>query len=74
MIQDNQRIFLINHIVDEMTGFLMSDFNLELAASLKKIYESNLYEKLQDEKLDLYIQSPSYVYELLKAEIGELRL
>lgn len=73
MIQDNQRIFLINHIVDEMTGFLMSDFNLELAASLKKIYESNLYEKLQDEKLDLYIQSPSYVYELLKAEIGELK-
>ncbi len=71
MMQDNQRIFLINHIVDEMTGFLMSDFNLELASSLKKIYESDLYEKLQDEKLDLYIQSPSYVYELLKAEIGE---
>ena len=35
---------------------------------LNLIYNSNVYEVLLDKKNNLYIQSPSYIYELLENE------
>lgn len=45
---------------------VQSEFALE---ALKIIYRSKVYMQLIDEEGGLYIQSPSYVYELLKLEI-----
>lgn len=65
MIQENQREFLVNHIVDKLTDFLVKDYSMDLPSALKKIYESKIYSKLQDKELALYEQSPSYIYVLL---------
>lgn len=70
MILENKKAFLINRIVDCLTAFLMKDYDLDLASALKIIYESDLYNRLQDPAIDLYSQSPSYIYELLKQECG----
>ena len=70
MIQSNQREFLINHIVDKMTKYLMDDYGLDMPAALKTVYESAIFEKLHDEELELHAQSPSYLYEFLKREIS----
>lgn len=70
MIADNQRDFLINRIVDQLTEFVMADFELTLSSALKKVYQSKVYHLLQANDADLYIQSPSYIYELLKQEIN----
>ena len=64
-----QKDFLVNHIVDRLTEFLVMDNNLELADALKIVYQSKTYQQLQDVDGGLYIQSPSYVYELLKNEL-----
>lgn len=68
MIPENKKSFLINHTVDRLTAFLVQDFNLDLASALKIVYESDLYNKLQDPEIGLYAQSPAYIYELLKQE------
>ena len=64
-----EKDFLVNHIVDRLTEFLVMDNNLELADTLKIVYQSKTYQQLQDVDGGLYIQSPSYIYELLRKEL-----
>ena len=64
-----QRDFLVNYIVDKLTEYLVADNNMELADALKTVYQSKVYQLLQDEEGRLYTQSPSYIYELLRKEL-----
>ena len=64
-----QKDFLVNHIVDRLTEYLVVDHALELADALKIVYQSKTYQRLQDVDGGLYSQSPSYVYELLQKEL-----
>ena len=61
-----KRDFLIAYIVDRLAEYLIEDNNIGLDEALKLIYRSNVYQQLLDVEGELYIQSPSYVYELLK--------
>ena len=61
--------FLVNHIVDRLTEYMVIDNNLELAEALKIVYQSKTYQQLQDTDGSLYAQSPSYVYEILLKEL-----
>lgn len=71
MIPQNQTDFLTNRIVDKLTEFIVNDYNIEIASALKIVYQSKIYQLLQDKDGDLYSQSPSYIYELLKPEIDK---
>lgn len=71
MIAQNQKEFLINRIVDKLTEFLVIDSSIDLTDALKVVYNSKVYQQLQDSEGDLYVQSPSYIYELLKQEMAE---
>jgi hypothetical protein len=69
MIAQNQKDFLINRIVDKLIEFLVIDSNVNLTDALKVVYNSKVYQQLQDSDCGLYAQSPSYIYELLKQEL-----
>ena len=71
MIAQNQKEFLINRIVDKLTEFLVIDSSIDLTDALKIVYNSKVYQQLQDSEGDLFVQSPSYIYELLKQEMAE---
>ena len=71
MIAQNQKEFLINRIVDKLTEFLVIDSSIGLIDALKVVYNSKVYQQLQDSEGDLFVQSPSYIYELLKQEMAE---
>ena len=71
MIAQNQKEFLINRIVDKLTEFLVIDSSIDLTYALKVVYNSKVYQQLQDSEGDLFVQSPSYIYELLKQEMTE---
>lgn len=60
--------FLTDDIVSEITLYLMEDFGVSLEQALDTIYTSDIIKKLQNEEAELYVQSPSYVYELLRQE------
>lgn len=68
MINTNKKDFLINKIVDQMSQFLIEDFNLSIPEALNVVYSSVVYDLLKDVDNELYIQSASYVYEMLKKE------
>lgn len=66
--KQQQDDYLIAYIVDQMTQFLVADFKLDVVSALNVIYNSKVYDLVQDKDNELYIQSPSYIYELLKKE------
>ena len=61
--------FLVNRIVDQLTTFLVEDEGVGISEALEKVYSSHVYDLLQIEEGDLFSQSPSYVYEMLKKEL-----
>lgn len=69
MIAQNQKEFLVNRVVDKLTEFLVVDSNIDITEALKVVYNSKVYQQLQDSEGDLYVQSPSYIYEMLKQEM-----
>lgn len=70
MSGETQRQFLVNYVIDQMTAFLMEDCHITLGQALDIIYSSRVYDLLQDDTVDLASNSPAYIYELLKQEIG----
>lgn len=68
MMTQQRTEYLVAHIVDKMTQYLMADFNLDVISALNVIYNSKVYDLVQDQENELYVQSPSYIYELLKKE------
>ena len=59
---------LINARIKDMAMWLMEDFKYSLEEALDCVYNSELFEKLQDLETGLYYQSSGYNYELLKEE------
>lgn len=70
MISQEHREFLVNHIVDRLTDFLVVDKGVGIADALQSIYKSETYRRLQDIEGELYVQSPAYVYEELLKELS----
>ena len=68
MSQQQQQNFLIAYTIDRMTEFLIEDYGVTIHAALQFIYNSDTYQKLLQTENGLYIQSPSYTYELLNKE------
>lgn len=62
--------YLIDNIISDMTQYLITDYGYTVEKALDTVYSSNMLSILTDEDSELYVQSPSYNYEILKKEIG----
>lgn len=60
---------LVENILTELTRYIMADYGYTLEQSLDCVYNSRLLPLLQQEADELYVQSPAYLYELLKQEL-----
>ena len=61
---------LIEHIVQDIVDMFASDQNIEYDEAMNKFYNSEVFEKLQDQETGLYMESSEYVYDLFKDEIN----
>jgi hypothetical protein len=61
--------FIINSDVERMAQYLIEDNGVTIINALDMIYNSQIYQKLQDRKTGLYLYSPAYIYNYLKEEI-----
>lgn len=68
---NNEIEFIINCDVEKIVSFLQEDYGMTILDAFDTIYNSRIYKKLIDTETGLYIQSPLYIYEYLKEEIGE---
>lgn len=67
--------YLIEGITKDIVAYLMEDNDMDIAAALTLFHNSATFEKLSDGATGLYIESPAYVYEILKSELkmGKIR-
>lgn len=66
---NEQTKFLIDGLVEQLSLFVMDDYNYSMIDALALVYNSQLYEKIMDTETGLYFQSATYNYRLLKHEI-----
>lgn len=58
----------------DLTVMLVEEYQISIPEALGILYNSETYEKLQDERTGLYFQSPVYVYDFLQREITHGKL
>ena len=56
-------------IVKDLISRLMEECGLTMQEAFDKVYNSRLFEKLNDPKTGLYFQSSGYVYSYLQEEL-----
>lgn len=61
--------FLIEGITKDIVEYLIEDYGIDLQNALRRLYNSDTYSKLLDERSGLYMQSSGYVYDFLQNEI-----
>lgn len=59
-----------NNLVKELVSMLMAnDAALSMTEAMALVFNSETYQKIQDERTRLYYQSPGYVYSYLENEL-----
>lgn len=61
---------LIEYIIQDIVDMLATDQNIEYDDAMNRFYNSEVFEKLQDEDTGLYLESSEYVYDLFKDEMN----
>ncbi len=59
--------YLIDYALSEMVKYVMEDTGCSLEQAMEQVYNSKLMPLIQDEENELYVQSPAYLYELMKS-------
>ena len=54
----------------DLVMMLIKKYNVSLSEALDILYNSEIFEKLQDERTGLYFQSPVYVFDFLQKELS----
>jgi hypothetical protein len=69
---DKQKIFeyLVSDITDRLVRYINETYHLSWADSLGVLYNSHTYAALTNRDLQLYVESPNYVCEVLKSELA----
>ncbi len=60
--------FLIEANIQDIIKYIVTDFGVSVREAMRRFYMSEIFEKLQETKTGLYLESPAYIYELYKNE------
>ncbi len=55
--------WLIDSLTKEIAAFIVEDEKIEYDEALRKLYSSEIFEKLQDKETGLYREGAAYVYQ-----------
>ena len=61
--------YLTDYVLSELVKYVMEDTGCGIEQAMEKVYTSPLMEALQDEKNELYVQSPAYLYEMMNGQL-----
>ena len=59
---------LIEYITSDIILFIMAEKNISMIEAMHSLYSSDTFLKLNDIETGLYIESPTYVYDIYKTE------
>ena len=61
---------LMEYIIQDIVDMFATEQDIEYDVAMDKFYNSEVFEKLQDEETGLYLESPDYIYDLFKDEVN----
>ena len=61
-------------MIRDLAVMLVEDLQISIPEALNILYNSETYEKLQDERTGLYFQSPVYLYDFFQKELKNGKL
>lgn len=61
--------FLVEYITTKVVEWLMKDDDMNVEDALVMFHNTETFEKLCEKDTAMYIESPAYVYEILKEEL-----
>lgn len=64
--------YLTDYALSELVRYVIEDTGCGIEQAMEKVYSSSLMELLQDEEGELYVQSPAYLYELMKSQDAKM--
>ena len=73
MNETNAR-YLFEGISADVVRYLVERDGMELTEAISTLHNSETFAKLEDFDTGLYIESPAYVYDMLKSELTNGRL
>lgn len=68
MNTENTFSFLVDFITTKLVESLMTDKNISIEEAMALFHNSETFEKLTNPDTGLYIESPAFVYSILKDE------
>lgn len=61
---------LMEYIIQDIVDMFATEQDIEYDVTMDKFYNSEVFEKLQDEETGLYLESSDYIYDLFKDEVN----
>ena len=68
MNKSKEQDFLIQNIISNVVNYIAQDNNISTEEALQIFFSSDLSKKIEDIETGYYLESPSYIYEILKKE------
>lgn len=62
--------FQVELMTRDLAIMLMEEYGWDMKHSMDELYASETFSKLNDERTGLYYQSPVYVFDYLREELG----
>ena len=62
----NIATYLTDYALSELVKYVMEETGCTIEQAMERVYNSPIMPALQDEEGELYVQSPAYLYELMK--------
>ncbi len=59
---------LMEYNVQDIISYMVEDLNIEYDKAMDIFYNSETFEKLQDEETGLYLESSAYIYGIFQDE------
>ena len=60
--------YLTDYVLSELVKYVIEDTGCTTEQAMEQVYNSPLMTLLQDEEGELYVQSPAYLYELMRSQ------
>ena len=69
MNKSKEQDFLIQNIISQVVSYIAEDNEITIENALQIFFSSELSKKIEEIETGYYLESPSYIYEILKKEI-----
>lgn len=70
-LHSRDKQFMIECMTDAVIQLLIEEYGWSIQTAMDKLYTSDTYRKLEDERTGLYYQSAVYLFDMLKQEINK---